>query len=133
MRFMIGQYVFVHRRIDHTDKSPGSPREWVEAMIVGLGISHRGVPSWRLQWQKNDNYQGPHIFPEDMLSWNKPPRSVVLVNIMDGEPVVDIESISFKPPEPKKVLHDTCPKCGHRGNFILMALACPVHGVWAGC
>jgi hypothetical protein len=33
----------------------------------------------------------------------------------------------------KKRLHDSCPKCGNPGRFVLMALTCPVHGVWAGC
>lgn len=26
-----------------------------------------------------------------------------------------------------------CPKCGHAGDFIRMALCCPVHGVFGGC
>lgn len=27
---------------------------------------------------------------------------------------------------------DGCPKCGHRGTFIKMALCCPKHGVFGG-
>ncbi len=26
-----------------------------------------------------------------------------------------------------------CPKCGHQGNFVRMALCCPHHGVFGGC
>ena len=26
-----------------------------------------------------------------------------------------------------------CPKCGHRGEFIAMALCCPTHGMFGGC
>lgn len=26
-----------------------------------------------------------------------------------------------------------CPKCGHLGDFIRMALTCPQHGFFAGC
>jgi|SRR5688572_18282968 len=37
------------------------------------------------------------------------------------------------PQSAKKTLHENCPKCGHRGQFIRMALVCPTHGVWAGC
>jgi ribosomal protein S27AE len=27
----------------------------------------------------------------------------------------------------------TCPKCGHAGTWVRMALKCPEHGVFAGC
>ncbi len=32
-----------------------------------------------------------------------------------------------------KKLEDGCPKCGHPGEFIRMALCCPEHGVFGGC
>lgn len=27
----------------------------------------------------------------------------------------------------------TCPKCGHAGTWVRMALKCPEHGVFGGC
>lgn len=33
----------------------------------------------------------------------------------------------------KKVIEDGCPKCGHPGDFVRMALCCPSHGFFAGC
>lgn len=35
-------------------------------------------------------------------------------------------------PEPKRI-PDSCPKCGHVGRFIRMALCCPQHGAFGGC
>jgi hypothetical protein len=32
--------------------------------------------------------------------------------------------------EPKE---NGCPKCGHLGKFVRMALCCPTHGVFGGC
>ncbi len=26
-----------------------------------------------------------------------------------------------------------CPKCGHLGDFVRMALCCPAHGIFGGC
>jgi hypothetical protein len=31
-----------------------------------------------------------------------------------------------------KANNGTCPKCGHVGNFIRMALCCPTHGMFGG-
>ena len=28
--------------------------------------------------------------------------------------------------------HASCPRCGHRGRFIRMALVCPTHGAFGG-
>ncbi len=28
---------------------------------------------------------------------------------------------------------DGCPKCGHEGNFVRLALTCPEHGAFGGC
>jgi len=33
----------------------------------------------------------------------------------------------------ERKLSGDCPKCGHRGEFIRMALCCPQHGVFGGC
>lgn len=33
---------------------------------------------------------------------------------------------------PKKK-EEGCPKCGHLGNFVRMALCCPIHGMFGGC
>jgi hypothetical protein len=33
----------------------------------------------------------------------------------------------------KKLPPQGCPKCGHEGKFIRMALVCPAHGMFGGC
>ncbi len=35
--------------------------------------------------------------------------------------------------EPNQGVTEGCPKCGHMGEFVRMALCCPTHGVFGGC
>lgn len=101
----------------------------------------------------------PDFFAYFQAKMNRPPRNPLLVQGVMGKTgeveawrvdtnglkviCVDFEdcdySMAFEadflvaPGPTKKTLHENCPKCGHRGHFIRMALACPTHGVWAGC
>jgi hypothetical protein len=126
-KYNIGDVVLVHRRVDPYDNN--SPREWARAKIVGGPLMSRaGETGWRVAFA--DRYTGAKIYVENRLQLHRSRGVLPDIDVDLPHPIE--HKLTFNLPKPKK-LHDNCPKCGHRGNFIRMALVCPVHGVWAGC
>jgi hypothetical protein len=126
MKFAVGQWVYVNRRIDPNDFGPKPVREWKPAVVRRYRDSRTKGDLYEVSWF--DGYYGPTSYFEDKISAHNPAAI-----IMHSGPVTMVDVGSLKPEAPKKQLHDNCPKCGSAGSWVRMALVCPFHGVWAGC
>lgn len=111
----------------------------VEGVIVGCLPQHAYINPLTAATEYEDSYR----VVLDNHNQGRPVRyrekNLHPVNV-GGLPVVAHGTLTLEPGDvlkmsgsPKPVLHDSCPKCGHRGRFVQMALVCPFHGVWAGC
>lgn len=113
--YKIGEIVEVNRRVDPNSVDPNAAREWVKAEVRSIwgAITVAFFDNYRIS---TTNSNGETAYNPVYIRACK--QEPTFRNIVLGH---------------KKRLHDNCPRCGHPGQFIRMALVCPIHGVWAGC
>jgi hypothetical protein len=90
--------------------------DMIRRMIANVGVvTGYYAPHYPPPWAQNTQYL--------VIVWDNGDRAEIpehYVDVMTETPT-------------KARLHDNCPKCGHQGSWVRMALMCPTHGVWAGC